>query len=176
LQSPQTETKLTAIAVNAICNISTQPLSGNYSPMPMPQILHMPYFQQKTHFPMSSMYNGGYMGQPVPGMMPGVNPMNSMYGMPVTMNSPMPNTMPYPPSMTPFGYPKGPYYGHMPGNIPGSAGTTVSSVSPCQNPGFSNMGFNSLFQNMAHDVKMNIIPENKPTTVGLQNIKPTPQH
>jgi hypothetical protein len=32
------------------------------------------------------------------------------------------------------------------------------------------MGFNPLFQNMAHDVKTNIIAENKPTTVVLQNI------
>jgi hypothetical protein len=163
----QTEIKFQiAIPINTISIMSTQPLPDNYPPMPMPQMPHMPYFLQQTYFPMSSMY-GGYIGQPVPGMMPGVNLMHSMYGHGVPM---MTNTMPYPPSMTSFGYPIGPYYGHMTGSIPGSAGTTVSSVSPCQNHGFSNMGFNPLFQNMAHDMKTNIMAENKPTTVGPQNI------
>jgi hypothetical protein len=170
LQSPQTKTKFqTAIAVNTIWNMSTQPLPGNYSTIPIPQMSHMPYFQQQTHFPISSMY-GGYMGQPVPGAIPGVNPMHSMYGMPVTMNMPMTNTMPYPPSMIPFGYPMGAYYGHMPGNILGSAGTTVLSVSPCQNPGFGKMGFNPQSQNMALNVKRNVMTENQLTTLRPQNM------
>jgi hypothetical protein len=162
-QTPHIETKFQpTLPVSTNMNMPTQSLPGNYSPMPVPQMPHMTYFPQQTQFPVSSMY-GGYMGPSVPGMMPGVNPMYSMYGMPMAMNSPisMPNTMNYPPSMTPFGYPMGPYYGHMPGNIPGSAGTTVSSVSPCQNPGSGNMGFSPQSQNMT---------DTKPIIVGNQNI------
>lgn len=131
----------------------------------MHQMPHMQFLPQLYHTPMTSMY-GGYMGQPVPGMMPGVNPMYPMCGMPINVSSPYGTVAP------PYGYPVGSFYGHMPGNLPltGCSGTTVSSVTPGNTPGLVNMGYGLSDPNMGQTMSVNELAEKTiPSNIPLVN-------